>query len=724
VTTNAAIARSVEVVIPPRVGSAVCWLQRGALSLLVIYLCLYTMPKAWRGLITDFPNYYMSARLVHDGYDTSRMYEWSWIEREKDHRALEIRVLGMVPITPFSTLVMVPLASLKPLAAKQVWIVLNLAFLIPIGWLLRSMTGLSYQRIALILGLSIPLHRNLLFGQFYVLLLLLIAAACWAYLRGLRALAGVLVGIAAACKVFPVLLFVFFLQRRDWRALTSGMVTGLVATVISVAVFGWNVHRTYLHEILPWAMHGGGLQPYSVSASITGVLHYLFLSEPQWNSHPWHYSPLSYAVLMPSLQMLALAPAILLIRRRGSTPDRILLEWAALLTAALTTSTLAASYNFVLMVFPICVLAAPLLRRRRYGWLVALLVVYLGIGSPMPSPNTRMGPTVLLYVPRLLLMFTLLLGFCVLLWRDRPVIVARRDWTSYAWVFAMALYIAFGVSSTFHRERAVRQEYTYRLPLHDQGYLNANAQSVGTGVRYIAFTFRGYHLTRDDMGIAPAHPATDSEDDDLSFTSDPRDGAHDRTLVERAFRRGSVIIDASSPTRIFVSDARDPLLSADGRDLAFVRDDHGRGRLMVRRGFDSALRGAAEETTLTPPSLNVYEASFLSAREYAFSAVMDGNPPQLYLSGSTYTNAPLPLGESRYPALSPDGRWMAYSHLGDGVWNLWLRDERTGATRRIADTPCNQIQPAWEQDSKTLLYSTDCGRSLWFTAVSRRQVIY
>ncbi len=57
------------------------------------------------------------------------------------------------------------------------------------------------------------------------------------------------------------------------------------------------------------------------------------------------------------------------------------------------------------------------------------------------------------------------------------------------------------------------------------------------------------------------------------------------------------------------------------------------------------------------------------------------------------------------------------------MWNLWLRDQGTGVTRRIADVPCNQIEPAWENDSKTLLYGTDCGRSLWFTAVARRRVI-
>ena len=101
----------------------------------------------------------------------------------------------------------------------------------------------------------------------------------------------------------------------------------------------------------------------------------------------------------------------------------------------------------------------------------------------------------------------------------------------------------------------------------------------------------------------------------------------------------------------------------------------------------------------------------------------EGRPPQIYLTDAMHANAALSLGESRYPALSPDGRWMAYSRLEDGMWNLWLRDQRTGSTRRLADVPCNQIQPSWEDGSKTLLYGTDCGRSLWFTAVARRRVV-
>ncbi len=325
------------------------WIESSVLFLLTAFLCLHTMPRAWGKLNTDFPNYYLSARLAHEGFDTAREYEWVWFEREKDHRALDMRVIGLLPITPFSTLVMWPLAGLSALAAKHIWILANLALLLPLGWLLRSITGLSYLRIALIFALCFPLHRNLLFGQFYVVLLLLIVAACWAFQRGLTALAGALVAIAAACKIFPVLLFVFFLRRGSWRALIAGAVTGALALASSVAVFGWSLHRTYLQQILPWSLHGEGLPPYATaSASISSVLHYLFLDEPQWHPHPWHNSPLSYALLQPSLQMLILAPAVLLIRKSDQTPRRIALEWSALITASLAISTSPASYHFVL----------------------------------------------------------------------------------------------------------------------------------------------------------------------------------------------------------------------------------------------------------------------------------------------------------------------------------------------------------------------------------------
>jgi hypothetical protein len=688
------------------------WLERVALLIAVAYLGLHTLPRAWTKLNTDFPNYYLTARLAHEGYDASRVYEWVWLQREKDHRSLDIPAVSMVPITPFSTLVMWPLTALPALTAKHVWIIANLALLVPLCWFDHSLTGLSYRRIALVLAFSFPLQRNLLYGQFYIFLLALIVAACWCYVQEHYVLSGALIAVAAACKIFPVLLVVLFLQRRNWRACASFAATGLGTAALSIAVFGWKLHRTYLLQVLPWALHGDAMPPYiPSSASISSILHCLLLSEPQWNPHPWHNSPVMYSLLQPALQMLLLAPAIFLIRRNDRTPERIILEWIGLLTSSLAISTIPASYNFVLMVLPICALAALLIERGMKVWLIALIVAYLGIGFPMPAPHRPIGPAILFFTPRLFLMIAVLVGIYLLLWRNPRGQGAPADWSRYAWASLMVATVLLNVYSTLHREQTARQEFAYRLPLATQFLLNGDPIAAGPAMNYIAGTANGYRLVK----AAAMNWIDPSPDDDLSFSASPG-----QAFVEKARSGVSEIVDPLYPGTAIVEDGRNPMLSIDGQDLAFVRADHGRGQLMVLESFQS---GHSTKVALTPPSINVYDASFISRGDFAVSGTEDGRPPQIYLTDRSHENTPLDLGESRYPALSPDGRWMAYSRLQHGVWNLWIRDQQTGATRRVADVPCNQIESSWESDSKTVLYANDCGRSLWFTAIAQRRVI-
>ena len=692
-----------------RIGS---WIERVALLVAIAFLGLHTLPRAWTKLDTDFPNYYLMARLAREGYDSSRVYEWIWVQREKDHRSLDIPAVGMVPLTPFSTLAMWPLGTLPVLAAKHAWIIANLALLVPLCCFIHSLTGLSYRRVALVLAFSFPLQRNLLYGQYYVFLLVLIVAACWSHLRGHYVLSGALIAVATACKIFPVLLVVIFVRRRHWRAILSFAVTGISTAAVSIAVFGWSVNRTYLHQILPWALHGEAMQPYIPSAaSISGLLHYLLLSEPQWNPHPWHNSPLLYALLQPALQMLLLAPAILLIRRNDQTPEQIILEWIGLLTAALAISTAPASYHFVLIAFPACVLIALLIERGMKAWITALIVAYLGIGFPMPAPGSQIGPAILLFTPRLFLMVAVLVGTYLLLWRNTRVPDSRADWSHYAWAGFMGLAALLNTLSSIQREQAVRKEFAYRVSLETHFLLNGDPVGAGSAMNYVAGSASGYRLvTAGEMTWIDPSP-----DDDLSFTSGPR-----RTLVEKARSGVSEIADPLDPGRAIVQDGRNPMLSLDGQSLAFVRADRGRGRLMVQLSLQS---GHPTEAALTPPSINVYDATFISQRDFAVSGSEEGRPPQIYLTDQSHQNTPLDLGESRFPALSPDGHWMAYSHLEHGVWNLWIREGNTGATHRVADVPCNQIEPSWEADSKTLVYANDCGRSLWFTAIARRRVI-
>src|ERR1700722_4517104 len=140
------------------------WIRVGEwvlFALLAVYLAGCILPNAARKLNTDFPDYYLTAQLTREGNNISQAYEWVWLQRQKDHRNIDQRIVGLGTITPFSTLVVWPLTSMPPLTAKRFWLSLNLGFFLGIALLLRSLTRISWRQIALIIVLSEPLQKNL-----------------------------------------------------------------------------------------------------------------------------------------------------------------------------------------------------------------------------------------------------------------------------------------------------------------------------------------------------------------------------------------------------------------------------------------------------------------------------------------------------------------------------------------------------------------------------------
>ncbi len=62
------------------------------------------------------------------------------------------------------------------------------------------------------------------------------------------------------------------------------------------------------------------------------------------------------------------------------------------------------------------------------------------------------------------------------------------------------------------------------------------------------------------------------------------------------------------------------------------------------------------------------------------------------------------------PALSPDGKWVAYTvteySLKDnrGTSRIWLADLGTGDTRRLTEGPGSDRQPRWSPDGRMLAF--------------------
>ena len=664
------------------------------LALLGLLLLGYTLPRAWKTLNTDFPNYYLAARLVHEGVDPSRAYDWIWLQREKDHRNIDQRVVGLVPITPFSTLAMWPIAGLAPLAAKHVWLILNLALLFPIVWLMRDVTGLSLLQVGCLVGLCFPLHRNFLYGQYYVVLLGILTAALWAAQRQRNYLAGSLLALGVAVKIFPVILALHFARKKNWAALLACLFTGILCAVVSIAAFGWSLHRTYLLQVLPATLRGEALDPYNLSSSsLSSLLHRLFIFEPQLNAHPALHAPWLFAILHPVLQLALLLPALIWIDTRDSSATRTSLEWAVLLLATLTFTPLPASYHFTVLILPVAIICGYLVRERRGALLIFVIALYLAVGNPLWNTAPVDGWMALLHVKRL---YALILLTAVALFLIRnSARVQQRVW----WLAGAAAALTISIVSGLKHQQGLFDDYLYRLPMGERMFLAAQAVPQGNDIQTIALFRNGYR--RATLG---GDSSADRGNDELSLTAG---GGHlwtevvgNRSILESSF--GPSILDAESPATV-----------AGGNNLAFLRQIDGRKQIFV---------GGRQLTTSTS-GWNLEEISISPNESVVVAATKNRGESRLYTVRGVGKLEPIPVGEARYPAISPDGRWLAFSVFQSGYWNLSLRNFSTGEMRRLTTVGCNQTQPAWLPDSKTLLYSSDCGRAQGFTAICKRRFL-
>jgi hypothetical protein len=458
---------------------------------------------------------------------------------------------------------------------------------------------------------------------------------------------------------------------------------------------------------LPWALRGEGQDPYNLSsASISTLLHRLFVYEPQWNPNPPIHAAWLFAVLLPLAQTLLFAPALLLTEPGDNNSERVHLEWSAVLLGSLAISTLPAGYHFTLLIMPLCLMWKTVEELYGLAAIAALLFCYAAIGYPGWKTIGAMSPWEIFSVPRLYIVVLLcVFAYWLLASQKRD---AERSRGMRLWVGAFALLIIANIALGLRHQRGLYEDYQWRLPV-ESSMLQANGPvTQNDTILFTAMVPTGYRTaTQKDRGIKFDTDGVDQ----LAVTA---------TSVERWTEetgRESTII-SSVPNREAIRQAESPVASPDGRWLAYLREERGRDSIWLRVLDQPDSR----DKSLTPAEVNVLEMSFLPNGSLIYSAESKGGRPALFLVDQTGAISSLGSEEARYPAVSPDGHWLAFSKLQSGNWHLWLRDLHNGQTSRLTHADCNNVEPIWASDSKTLIYASDCGRALWFTALCRRRI--
>jgi hypothetical protein len=701
------------------------WMVITVALILIGVFVAYGFVPAWQSLNTDFVSYYLAARLDLQGSSLNHVYDYIWFQRQKDHEGIEKRIVPFNPLTLYSAMAIAPIASLSPLTAKRCWLVINLLLLGFAGFLLHRMTTLGLWPIAVLTFLAVgPLQAHFLFGQLHILVLVLLVLSLWLYLKDWPIVSGLLLALAAAVKIYPILFVFYYIRKKQWRVVAGLMGGVAVLSVLAVYLFGLEVNMIYVLQVLPRIMHGDSIDPYNLNwSSFTAVFHRLFLFEPELNPHPFTMLPLAYAVLQAITQALLWIPLLWLLTPGRASSAREMLEYAAYIASLLLLSTNPGTYHYVALIPCVVMGANFLVLNRRVSQLVLLILFYAL--ACMPRLTVQSAMVRLLFTSAFFLLLLVVLSS-----------LAEETWKkrlqSRSASFFLPLIIVIVSVSVLLDMRHVHAagDYSVRVTTNP-GSLMKTHPAISDG--RIAFTMLQSPVYVIGM-LSRNKLSTFAADTDM-FHPAFIPGSPD-ALVELAGPVSKIVrVELDGPLanperlQIVVENGEKPVISPDGQWLAYIREVQGRGGLWIKRlhPVETQDTAATTETQLVGSDYDVLEASFDGgSREIVFSAQPRGRTggPSLYKTGlSPSAITQITFGApSRYPAFSSDGAWMAYSILQRGSWQLQVKPLGSGTERQITAGECNSIYPAWMPDSRELVYVTDCGRGLSMTSLAQIRI--
>ena len=175
---------------------------------------------------------------------------------------------------PPSFLLMIePLSKLRPLTAYWVWTGITLCLLATTLFSLLYRAELPV-RVAIVFASAALLYRPLQchfeFAQTQVMILSLMVLTMVALRNGREPLAGMAAGFAILVKAYPLILVLYFLARRRWRAIAYAAITVFAGYVLSVLILGHVAWEFFRPVIVNFEPHSGAIMLPKIS--IPGAL--------------------------------------------------------------------------------------------------------------------------------------------------------------------------------------------------------------------------------------------------------------------------------------------------------------------------------------------------------------------------------------------------------------------------------------------------------------------
>jgi hypothetical protein len=355
--------------VPKRASTAI------ALLLAIVYAAVIS-PSVWKDVVTakhgrDYATYHYAVAEAFGGgdpYDTRALDERARAEKTRT----SVHPFFYPP--PFLlTMLWAAHASLASAYRAYFWI--NQAALVLVLLVLRRWYGVPALAIGILLATFTPIPDDIRMGQANLVVLLFAVLGLW------RA-SGVLVSLAAMCKMSPALYLAQWTAERRWRPVIVAICGAFAWSAVALTVAPWKVQLEFYRDVLPGFSTGeyhGLTVPISLPAnhSLADIFNRLW---PGPNNHILS----STARIANSIASLALTGITAWFARTRRDALGSALFAGAFTVAMLVTPIYTYEHHLVFLLLPLTALATAASRgSMSRPLLIAASVAYVFVSWPL-----------------------------------------------------------------------------------------------------------------------------------------------------------------------------------------------------------------------------------------------------------------------------------------------------------------------------------------------------
>lgn len=357
-----------------------------ALSIATLYAYTVGLNNKSTSVYNDYGAFYASLKFAQQEKSLYTTVYCKITHCEKNSSRIVPLAANLNP--PLFSLVTYPLGYFNYVTSYFIWVDFSILCGILSILLLQKILAIPYSfkiTIALLFAffIYIPTYTSLFFGQvsLFILLLLLIA---WNNLRNHHFIqAAIILGITAALKPFLGLFVIYFLVKRQYKALFYFCASGFLVSLAPILFFGYSSYLDYYKTLqhITWFSS-------SWNASLLGFFIHLLGSNNEKTNSLFHLPQLSNWLYW----FFSGALIVYLIKRLNfkylfNPTYRVDLEFSLLIIIALLISPLGWIYYFSWLIIPFSILLNSI-RNNSLSMSRLLLVCLAILFSNLPSINS------------------------------------------------------------------------------------------------------------------------------------------------------------------------------------------------------------------------------------------------------------------------------------------------------------------------------------------------